>query len=366
MNGRLRRLALLAAVAVVWFAVFETGLRLHGGSEAAPAFQQLFMPDAATGHRLRPGASTRYTTAEFSTTISINAQGVRDEEPIGRKAPGERRVIVLGDSIVFAVQVDARATFCERLEALLNARGDGRRYRVINAGVQGYGPAEVVRFFETVAAGFEPDLVLATTFVANDAVEALDRAWRLGDTRSAAERAADEAENRLRRLVRRSMVLQIARQRADQVMESVQPARQPSPDRRLLTYASPLRPDLATGLGEARAAMARLNAAAAARGARTALVLVPARFQLDPVEADRMKADVTRFGVQFDVDGASTRFAAAYAPLALPMTDLLGAFRAARHPTRMFFERTVHLTPEGHEVAAHALLQFIDRQVLLP
>ena len=69
------------AVAVVWFLVFETALRLHGGSEAAPAFQQLFMPDAATGHRLKPGASTRYSTAEFSTTIAINAQGVRDDEP---------------------------------------------------------------------------------------------------------------------------------------------------------------------------------------------------------------------------------------------------------------------------------------------
>ena len=52
-----RRLALLAALTLVWFFVFEAGLRMYGGSEAAPAFQQLFMPDPATGHRLRPGAS---------------------------------------------------------------------------------------------------------------------------------------------------------------------------------------------------------------------------------------------------------------------------------------------------------------------
>ena len=78
-----RRLALLAALTLVWFFVFEAGLRMYGGSEAAPAFQQLFMPDPATGHRLRPGASTEFTTAEFSTTIAINPQGVRDDEPIG-------------------------------------------------------------------------------------------------------------------------------------------------------------------------------------------------------------------------------------------------------------------------------------------
>ena len=365
MSGRLRRLALIAAVAVVWFAVFEAALRIHGGSEAAPAFQQLFMSDPATGHRLRPGASTRYTTAEFSTTIVINAQGVRDDEPIGPKARDERRVVVLGDSIVFAVQVAQRQTFCEQLEQRLNARRDGRRYRVINAGVQGYGPAEIVRFFETVVAGFEPDLVLVSTFVANDAVEAFDRTWRLGDTRGVGEQAREEAENRLRRVVRRSMVLQIARQRADQVLEQFE-TRQPAPDRRLLSYAKPLRADIARGFDLAREAIARLAAEVARRDGRTALVQVPARFQLDQAESQRMEAEVARFGYELRIDGASERFAAAYAPLGLPMLDLLEAFRASPHPTRMFFERTVHLTPEGHQVAADALMRFIDRQSLLP
>ena len=365
MPGRLRRLALIAAVAVVWFAVFEAALRIHGGSEAAPAFQQLFMPDPATGHRLRPGASTRYTTAEFSTTIAINAQGVRDDEPIGPKAPGERRVVVLGDSIVFAVQVAQAQTFCEQLERRLNARRDGRRYRVINAGVQGYGPAEIVRFFETVAAGFEPDLVLAATFVANDAVEALDRTWRLDDSRGVAERAREQAETRLRRVVRRSMVLQIARQRLDQVREQFG-TRQPAPDRRLLSYATPLRPDVARGFDLAREAMARLAADVAGRGARLALVQVPARFQLDDAEFQRMHAEVARFGFELGIDGASERFGAALAPLGLPTVDLLHAFRASPQPSRMFFERTVHLTPEGHRVAADALIEFIDRHSLLP
>jgi lysophospholipase L1-like esterase len=366
MRVRLNRLALLAAVAVVWFLVFETALRLHGGSEAAPAFQQLFMPDPATGHRLKPGTSTRYTTAEFSTTITVNAQGVRDDEPIGPKPAGERRIVILGDSIVFAVQVEGRETFSELLEGRLNARGDAVRYRVINAGVQGYGPAEQVRFFETVAADFEPDLVLVTTFVANDAIEALDRRWRLDDTRTAAERAGERAETRLRRIVRRSMVLQIAKQRADQVVERVQPARQPSPDRRLLSYASPLRPDIAEGFNEASQAMARLALAASTRGARTAVVLVPARFQLDTAEYQRMHAEVSRFGFDLDVDAASARFRQYYAPLELPLLDLLPAFRAAPHPSRMFFERTVHLTPEGHKVAAGAIAQFLEDQGLVP
>jgi len=128
---------LLAGLAAAQFVVFEAALRWHGGSEASPAFQRLFRPDPYVGHVLAPDVTTRFTTAEFSTTIAINPQGIRDDEPVGPKEPGERRIVVLGDSIVFAVQVEHHETFCELLEARLNARGDGTRYRVLNAGVQG-------------------------------------------------------------------------------------------------------------------------------------------------------------------------------------------------------------------------------------
>lgn len=366
MRGWHTRLALLVAIGLVWFGIFEAALRVYGGSEAAPAFQQLFMQDPAVGHRLRPGASTRFTTSEFSVTIAINAQGVRDDEPIGPKPAGERRVVVLGDSIVLAVQVDAAQTFCHLLERRLNARGDGARYRVINAGVQGYGPMEVVRFYETVAARFDPDLVLIATFVANDAVEALDRSWRLDPSRPAAVEAQAEAERRLRRIVRRSIVLQIVNQRVEQVTERLRPARQPSPDRRLLSYATPLREDIAQGFDQAARAAQRIATAASARGARTGLVLVPARFQLDDADFQRIRGDVTRFGFTIDPQAASHRFEQAYRPLGLPILDLLPPFRASRDPLAIFFQRTVHLTPTGHAVAAEALAQFIDASALLP
>jgi hypothetical protein len=361
-----RRLALLAAMGLVWFGVFEAALRLYGGSEAAPAFQHLFMPDPVVGHRLRPGATTRFTTAEFSATITINAQGVRDDEPIGPKRANERRVVVLGDSIVLAVQVEFRDTFCERLEARLNGRNDGRRYRVINAGVQGYGPMEEARFFETVASQFEPDLVLVATFVPNDAVEAFDRAWRLDDSRSATAAAQAETQRRLRRIVRRSMVLQIVNQRIGQLTERLHPAQQPSPDRRLLSYATPLRQDIAEGFGAASRAVARIAGRASAGGATIGLVLVPARFQLDAADFGRIRGDVTRLGFTMDVDAASHRFAATYRPLGLPVLDLLTPFRASPDPLGIFFQRTAHLTPTGHAVAADALAKFIDANALLP
>ena len=207
----MRRLLLAAAVLAGEFVAFEWFLRWQGGSEAAPVFQQLFMPDDVIGYRLRPGQSVVFSTHEFSTPIATNAQGVRDTA-IGPKPPGERRVVVLGDSLVFAVQVPREATFCARLEARLNAgAAAGVRYRVINAGVQGYGPVEELLFYRRVASHFDADLVLVATFVANDAVEAFDSAWRLDGSRPPAEAVADETERTLRRTLRRSMVVQIAR-----------------------------------------------------------------------------------------------------------------------------------------------------------
>ncbi len=211
---RVRRALLLLAIAAAQFALFEIALRAWGHSEASPAFQALFMPDPGIGFRLRPNARTRFVTAEFDSEIAINAQGVRDDADIGPKPANERRIVVLGDSLVLSVQVDRQKTFCQLLEDRLNRDFAGIHYRVINAGVQGYGPVEERLFFHQIARGFQPDLVIQTIFVGNDAEEAVTSAPRLrAGAGPATEAISGSVVNRMRRLVRRSMVLQILRLR---------------------------------------------------------------------------------------------------------------------------------------------------------
>ncbi len=193
-----RSALLLLAIAGAQFALFEIALRTWGHSEAAPAFQALFMPDPVIGYRLRPNARTRFVTAEFDTEIAINGQGVRDDTDIGAKPPNERRIVVLGDSLVLSVQVGWQQTFGKLLEDRLNREPlDGIRYRVINAGVQGYGPVEELLFFRQVARAFQPDLVIETIFVANDAEEAATSAPRLqGPARPASDTLSESLLNR--------------------------------------------------------------------------------------------------------------------------------------------------------------------------
>jgi lysophospholipase L1-like esterase len=361
------RLALLAVIILAWFEVFELSLRVAGGSEAGPGFRDLFTPDPAIGYRLRPSTSIRFTTSEFSSDIAINSAGVRDNE-VGPKTPGERRIVVLGDSLVLAVQVPLQQTFCKQLERRLNARANPAHYRVINAGVQGYGPVEEALFYERVASRLQPDLVLVVVFVANDAVEAVDAAFRLVGNGAPARSIppVQALHDRLRRAVRRSIVLQIVNQRWIQLREGARGGRPALPDRRLLSYATPLPADIARGFDVSREAIARVAADVAATGGRTGIVLMPARFQVDHEEYERLRAVVEPAGYRISVDSASDRFRSALAPLGLPTLDLLPALRSESRSRDEFFTSTAHLTPIGHQVVADALLSFLDQAHLTP
>jgi lysophospholipase L1-like esterase len=359
---RVRRVLLLVAIAGAQFACFETALRIWGHSEAAPAFQALFMPDPAIGYRLRPGADVRFATAEFDTRIAINEQGVREDEPIGPKPANERRIVVLGDSLVLSVQVERQQTFCQLLQDRLNRGGGPLRYRVINAGVQGYGPVEELLFFRNVALAFQPDLVIETVFVGNDAEEAVTSEAKLrGGPRPVSAALKESLVTRLRRTVRRSMVLQIARLRVLSVTDRFS-SRIAPPEAPLQSYAARPAPRIADGLRISRECVESIAREAAAIGARTMVMLMPARFQVNDEDYGHLKDAVEQAGGTLVRDAATTRFREALAPVKVPTLDVLPALRAGGRD--MFFLQTVHLTPRGHEIVAEQLEAFIRQQGL--
>jgi lysophospholipase L1-like esterase len=356
----LRRGLLLCAIVVIQFVVIEAALRAYGEYAGATTFGELFMDDPAVGIRLRPNASIRYTTVEFTTDIRINSQGVRDDEPIGPKAPGEKRIVVLGDSLVLSVQVQAAQTFCERLEARLNAEAPGTRWRVINAGVQGYGPVEQWMFFDRVAAAFEPDIVMMVVFVGNDALEAADGAETLSTGRPKV--VAEPGARQWRRLIRSSVVLQAVRVRWDQLRSRLALG---TPERPLASYLADPPPVVAEGLEQSRQAFGKIAERARGLGAAPAFVLMPARFQVNDEDYGNLDAAVRQAGGVLDRQSASRRFEQALAPLGVPMIDLQPILARQPEPNGVFFQRNVHLTPRGHDVVASALHQFLRSNSVL-
>lgn len=92
---------------------------------------------------------------------SINALGFRDEK-FSAKAPGTRRVIVIGDSFPTGLFVAPQQTFAKQLQALLPGS------EVLNLGVQGYGPDQELVTLRKFGAPLAPDAIVWSLFPAND------------------------------------------------------------------------------------------------------------------------------------------------------------------------------------------------------
>jgi lysophospholipase L1-like esterase len=96
---------------------------------------------------------------------------------VGRKAPGEKRLLILGDSVTFGGKVRTDEAYPGRLEQELSE--SGRPWRVLNAGVASYDPTQEGDWLELFGWPLEPD-ILAIGFCRND-VEPSQRSTKGGD-----------------------------------------------------------------------------------------------------------------------------------------------------------------------------------------
>lgn len=116
------------------------------------------------GHEHQPGTSAHLMGAD----VSINSTGQRDRDFVSPKPTKTVRILMLGDSLTFGWGVPQDQTVPKRLEALLNASGNGRTYEVVNAGVGNYNLAMSANWMLERGMAFEPDLVVFNYFI-NDA-----------------------------------------------------------------------------------------------------------------------------------------------------------------------------------------------------
>jgi lysophospholipase L1-like esterase len=159
-----------------------------------PYHMQGMVSDPELGYVHPKSVSYRLGTVN----VALNSHGLRDEEIPYAKPPGERRILVLGDSVAFGWGVDQGETFSDRLEPLLRER-TGQSWQVINAGVNGYNTEQEATFLETRGWRYDPDIVLLV-FVDNDVdarVTPNEATWRrYPDWPS----SLPEAANRLRQI----------------------------------------------------------------------------------------------------------------------------------------------------------------------
>ena len=114
----------------------------------------------------------RYRGKYGGVEIATNEMGLRERGLWAHRA-GERRVLVLGDSVAFGWGVPVQDAFPRQLERELR-QSTGADYSTINSGVPGYNTGQELTFLRTYGDRLQPDAVVVL-YVDND-IDAIDPA----------------------------------------------------------------------------------------------------------------------------------------------------------------------------------------------
>ena len=97
-----------------------------------------------------------------------NELGFRFPDLPVEKPAGTRRVVLLGDSMTAAWQVEEEKTAARVLQRILNEDNEGDRWEVLNFGVPAAGTGPEYVLYRELARRFDPDVVLCVFFAGND------------------------------------------------------------------------------------------------------------------------------------------------------------------------------------------------------
>ena len=152
----------VAALSLLLTLLFMEGLlRWWYPRNAWPVLRLYYRSAPEIGYEMIPGVAG---TGSFGEAIVINSHGLRDVERPWAKPPGVKRILVLGDSFTFGMKVEAKYSYPKALERMLNARGGGERYDVINAGVVAYSLCQERKWLEIKGWRYQPDFVIVGFF----------------------------------------------------------------------------------------------------------------------------------------------------------------------------------------------------------
>lgn len=147
---------MLVLVSVV---ALEGLLRLLGGGPADTTdLDSMHVYSETYGWTPRPGFRHR----EDGKTISINGRGYRGAEYGSARRPGTLRILMLGDSIAFGLDVDDAETFSARLDS------PRAGWEVVNLSVMGYGTDQALLKLEREGLAYGPDVVVLHFCLHND------------------------------------------------------------------------------------------------------------------------------------------------------------------------------------------------------
>jgi len=112
--------------------------------------------DPLLRYELVPNTSAMYDGYQ----VDINSDGFRGPEILVAKPKGTYRVVVIGDSGTFGVYSDYEISIAPQLQQKLQAMCPGKKFEVLNMGVQGYNTLQEYEMLKVKGLKYNPDLVI--------------------------------------------------------------------------------------------------------------------------------------------------------------------------------------------------------------
>ena len=385
MRVLLRNLLLASLSCVFALVLAEMALRfgahrIVGDGEWVEVGTVFDLDDPPVGFSLVPG-STRLSVKGGAYVIRdrISRQGLRDVLHPERKLPGSERVLVLGDSFMYGDGVEMDESMPRRLAAMI----PGTEF--INAGVRAWNLDQEYLYYKERGRVWKPDIVLLAFFI-NDLIR--DPAYEVVEgpeglpveyrrTAEARERDWRERPQGLRGgvsswLRRHSVLYAVVRPRLENlarhgfrgVAEAKTAGRPPKipylPIFRVHDPKSPAPPEWL----RAYRVLDELKRLVSADGARFAVILVPAPWQLSEEAWSGwlgwLELDPGLYSRREPVEMAASWCEKS----ATPCLDLLDAF-TGRDREGLYLAQDFHWTGEGHQVAAEAVKRWLTARGLL-
>jgi len=361
--------AILASAAVgVVLAAAEAALRLAGYRPP-----ELIDPAVKGTYRFAPGASFTYvgfrpgSPEEFRVPIRLNGIGFRDKDyAFERPFPETYRVLVLGDSYVAAMEVEARAAFHKLLEDRLNTEDPLGRgsYQVIALGQGNRAQEAQLGWLREFGPRYRPDLVLLVFFCGNDVME---------NSRATFERASRYGTFQLKVVIPRKIAFynRLFRLRSSRLngfvadrLTSLYASRMyffdrdvtreqlQSPDAEV--YRVPPPAEWAAAWETTARLLGEVRDEAGRQGAAFAMAIISGPQAIAEASQERLR----RGGAGIDLLQPERWVGDWSAGHGVPALALGEAFRAAGID-KVFWRYDAHLTPYGHQAAAEALYPFL-------
>ncbi len=123
----------------------------------------IFMKDEQLGWRLIPNFEENYG----ETPIRINSQGLRGDELLAPKPSHTKRILFLGDSVVFGLRIASENKTIPGMTRRRIEEKLGLSVETVNAGVPGYNTYQEYLYFKQEGIHVKPDTVVLC-FVMND------------------------------------------------------------------------------------------------------------------------------------------------------------------------------------------------------